>query len=718
MILFLIKPLRFKLFASYLLMFCAFIYLLTSKDNVYLDTFGTNKVLPDDVIPSFTLCNGFSNQVIILLSNIGLLTTISNDKALKIPDDFLASGTPRKASNQKVMEIAKKSVHLAKLFAPDDISRITNYSLEVASVNKNLSCYDWLNQLQISDPTIVYDILRRIKPSTKILQMIDSKIGLSNLENTICFHHRDGQDWHDHCQQWENINDGAWRGNCREPYNKKIGALLSIRIASNWNGNNKSDMVLYYVGDHKPPISELLKIGFRKIITHEDLLGKDGDKTFFKEVFGDANKLTRRIENNKEVYQNVRRVLDYLVCSKLKRFVGNSVSIFSALQISMRNGYASWYNSHYIPIGGIINIPIVFTYTEGSALVGQVLLKVSILSVRRHLGKSQQIHILYHELYNDLFFKSWLKLQGVILHAHIIKQEIQEIFEVYRRNGDQTSSHLFSHGGNYLGTWQRIDIPDFIEAEYCMYLDADTLVISKFTFASFTNLINTLNFTIAFALEREEFPKMPWNAGVALMNVPKLRESKKKFLEFILQGSNVKRSAPSDQGAYIDFYNPVLLEKSFNIKPYFSKFDMNTKIIHFHGLKPHEWLNVLIGERVSPTFKDLVGIVFPIKTKRRKNKKRKLMYHSKKIMSAKKTLCFSLLEFSKTLKVGSILTTYCKSSFQDLYKVKICENFFDQIHYLTDCATQIEQFGLSIRDIFLSKKSQELNIVLAHIEGL
>ena len=76
--------------------------------------------------------------------------------------------------------------------------------------------------------------------------------------------------------------------------------------------------------------------------------------------------------------------------------------------------------------------------------------------------------------------------------------------------GDPNTSHLFAHAGNYLGTWQRIDIPNFIESEYMLYLDADTVVTEAFTSGDF-GLDITAN--IAFSIEGEDVRnKIPWTS--------------------------------------------------------------------------------------------------------------------------------------------------------------------------------------------------------------
>ena len=645
---------------------------------------------------SYTVCNGMSNQI---LGHIASLTSaVYTKSSLKIPDAFIVDGTQCIDNGRMKNKVptTENSVSLSKIFALDNIRKFItkndkSIDLRITPVNEATSCDGWLDRVKSSDPNIFSELLSSIMPSPllqKYIRLGLDSLGSSSLENGICFHHRDGQDWHNHCQQWENIKDGIWRGNCREQEGRSIHNLLKNRLTK--SGNGVQDMVLYYVGDHEPPISDLSDIGFSKIVTHEDILGEVGERAFLEEILDDSahEKLSR--EEYKARYRDLWAVLDYFTCSQMKHFVGNSVSTWSALQIAKRNGYSSWYNSQSIPLAGIIPIfpiPIVYTYTELSQLVGKVLLKISILSVREHLGNRQPIHILYHG-HMDTKFIDWLRAQDVILHKHY--PQWKDIIERHRLKGNKDSSHLFAHAGNYLGTWQRIDIPDFIASEYCLYLDADTLVVNKFSMADFGLNITK---TIAFSLESES-DNIPHNAGIALMNVPKLRETKPKFLLFIEHGLNETFSAPSDQGAYKDFYHPAFLDRSFNIKPYFHNMEQR-KVVHFHGPKPHEWFKVLIGEAISPIFNTYLRYVFPINGE-----------------NHIKALCFSLLEFVKSAKRElGLLKQYCVASFpKDSWKTEVCIAFFEQIDTLKSCDDEINMFAKFNRDMFIIKQTNKINV--------
>ena len=154
-------------------------------------------------------------------------------------------------------------------------------------------------------------------------------------------------------------------------------------------------------------------------------------------------------------------------------------------------------------------IPIVYTYTEMSQGMGKYMLQTSIASVRMHMPENK-IHVIYHGN-SDHDFLAWLKKGNVIVHEHhpTWKADIERM----RLNGDPAKSHLYLHEGNYFGTWQRIDIPTMLDTEYCILLDADTVILRPFTLADFG--LNT-TYSIAMSAESNQRHTEPWNARSAV----------------------------------------------------------------------------------------------------------------------------------------------------------------------------------------------------------
>ena len=99
------------------------------------------------------------------------------------------------------------------------------------------------------------------------------------------------------------------------------------------------------------------------------------------------------------------------------------------------------------------------------------------------------------------------------------------------------------------------------------------------------------------------------------MNVPHMRATYASFLEFILEHVDrpeFDHPAPSDQGAYLDFYRKTVRQMSnfWNWKAYWGvkvKNDMfnRIKILHFHGIKPHDYVKKLLGQSCDEAIRHL-----------------------------------------------------------------------------------------------------------------
>jgi hypothetical protein len=267
------------------------------------------------------------------------------------------------------------------------------------------------------------------------------------------------------------------------------------------------------------------------------------------------------------------------------------------------------------------------------------------------------IHILYNGQ-EDVEFRQWLLNKGVIVHNH--NPTWTDKIEEMRLNGDPAASHLFLHAGNYFGTWQRIDIPLFVESEYVLLLDSDTVIRKSFTLNDFG-----LNLTrgIAMSSEMNADDKTPSNAGVTLMNIPHLRHTYHDFLAFILdhvETAKFDHPSPSDQGAYLVFYKDTtkFLSRNFNFKPYWQLPEhefWRVYIIHFHGPKPHDYMRYVMGKGCSTAVLSLcrASQTFPF-------------------------LCRSLHHFARASRLVDE-TIYCESSFESTNQVAFCNNLFDDL---------------------------------------
>jgi len=576
----------------------------------------------DDIVPThtYTICNGFSNQLIGHAAYIAHLIKLGRKVA--IPDAFIVNGVQSEKNKggttlKNVIPTRNNSISLTSVIEADALLHMIrrlggeacfiHHKLAVMKdkeQNKETKC-SWLEQLRLSDNELVLRLLESMKPSHPLQGIVESvitnlqrKSPSTSLSDGVCLHHRDGPDWHTHCSTWKG-------NNCMNAENMAIEDLVKFRLPEAY-----PKKWMYYVGDAvpSPMLVESVKRKADLYLFHRD---KD-DLASNDEII----KLVGDEMPSNEKHRDIYAAVDFFVCKSLPSFIGNSVSTFSAFQTMLRRGTnSSWYNSRSIPLLShflqVEVFPFVYTYSERSQKMGKILLKTSIKSVRRGFGKDIEINVLYHGT-KDKPFLEWLAKQRVVVHNHEPKWLgiIQDMLSYVNHK----KSHLYAHIGDYIGTWQRIDIPSFIDAEYIIFLDSDTVVHNKFDLADIGDGITP---GIAFSAENEFF-LAPMNAGVGIMNVPKLRETYAEFLSFIQEHAEKQKDfvlGPSDQGAYLDFYGShqtgvvrygpskyvKYLDITFNVKPYYKNevTIRNRKIIHFHGMKPHDIIKAFMGYNLT-----------------------------------------------------------------------------------------------------------------------
>ena len=591
----------------------------------------------------YNVCNGLSNQLLIHAAYIA--RGKQESQIVQIPDYFIVNGVQTTTKN--VIPTANNSVPFGYAF--DRVyfkKRLQEIGVNATFVSfdftkPQISCHG-VGMVEHADPLVVRQVLEAFRPSGRlenVIGQVRSRFQQQGISNGVCVHHRDGQDWHDHCKRWESIPDGVYRGNCLGVPNRSFVQSLEDR------GLDRSKWV-YYCGDHVVP-SDFRRSGY-SIISHQGILSSN-----------DINAM-HALMPGQEI-RDLWALVDFFACKSLPHFIGNSVSTFSAIQIALKDGASAyWYNSQGIPISQpwrIYQIPIVYTYTELSATAGQHFLKASIASVRRKMPLNK-IHVLYHGN-EDIAFRTWLKSQNVSIHDHFPMWQSQ--IEQMRKNGDPALSHLFLHPGNYLGTWQRIDIPLFLDYEYCLLLDSDTIIVNPITLEDFGH---NMTHGIAMSSEMHLDSEQPSNAGVTLMNIPLLRRTHEKFLNFILDHvdtADFGHSSPSDQGAYLVFYQNQtnFLKRAFNMKPYWpvTRAEFNKSlVVHFHGPKPHEYLQFIMGKQCG----EALGNLCLQATKR-------------------PALCHSLREFAVASREVDGLSSYCHTSFSNTTQQSICEDFLESL---------------------------------------
>jgi len=611
---------------------------------------------------TYTICNGLSNQMLGHAGNIAVAITLR--RPVQIPNAFIINGVQETASEgghalMDTLPTSENSVPLGAVFDTATlVEKIEKYGIKATlvpyeeNVHGKLEC-SWIATLSTAKPTLAGEILKALVPSkvTKMLtdEIFDVLVGEAgssirgekhprSLEGGICLHHRDGPDWHKHCSIWENIPDGVWRKNCLEAGGRNLAELVQHRTS------HLSRRWILYVGDHEAP-AQLKQIDGVGLVTRKE-------EAYSSSSLIAQNKVTSFFTNKpfESIPRDLAAAIDYFLCSRLPYFIGNSVSTFSATQIARRDSLATWYNSRSIPLAPFFTvyfIPIVYTFTEEASAITKHMLKVSILSVRKHMPTSS-IQVLYHGS-DDTAFRAWLTKREVTLYDHQPKWR------------DKLKKLVGRHAENeaYFGKSQRIDIPLYLFAEYCLFLDAETIVAAPFSFSDFGLDIPA---KLAVSSEIGKTPK-PLNAGVLLMNLPFFRETLEGFHSFIFShpGQELKSSWFYHE-AYLKFYKEdlTLLQDEFNVKPHWNVPGtwQKRKIVHFHRLKPHDILQYwLEGKCGSSAAKHCEA------------------YQDEPL------LCDSVQHFAWTATVDpSIIPDYCHDIFPAWpSNSKLCVDFFEAI---------------------------------------
>ena len=225
--------------------------------------------LPVILPPSYTVCNGMNNQ---LLGHLGHISkAIASGEEIRIPDVFIINGVQN--GTEDVLPTRDNSLPLSKIIDINALlQKIASHGVkaqlvpfhDVVAVHKNesepqQSC-DWARTLKFSNHQTAQELLHGLKPSpsfsklvqaalSKLLDRVKSSHPRSTLSDGICMHHRDGLDWHAHCQRWEGIKDGVWRKNCLNDRQLPLHELVKNRIPAkaikSW---------IYYIGDQEPSI--------------------------------------------------------------------------------------------------------------------------------------------------------------------------------------------------------------------------------------------------------------------------------------------------------------------------------------------------------------------------------------------------------------------------------------------------------------------------------
>ncbi|GLI69846.1 hypothetical protein VaNZ11_014563 [Volvox africanus] len=432
-------------------------------------------------------------------------------------------------------------------------------------------------------------------------------------------HLRIENDWVAHCQRWASIQDGMVRDNCFN-YTEEIGSRLALFGLPN--------STTLYVGSYWADVEEsrrgkvfaqLAAAGYR-VITSADLFpaglgdssGAGGDGALTRnertqtETQSHGGEEARKEAGGLDPHRarggrEYKAMLDYFLAMRAERFIGNSVSTFTALEIlerRRRGQWAAYYNGGNIPLAslmpGLHRLPWVFTYNSWSPDYEYMLRG----AVRSALATRSFTPYCIFQGNDSSPIATWLQAQGVRLISHTPAWTEKLLEKARVRVKDNVHhSHLFKTPDMLVATFQRVDlpvVPVLDQYTYVLYTDADVYFRKPIRLDDFG-----LPLPHSVSMSYEFVDMFPYNAGVIVANLPTMRQNYAAFIDTMLANDNglfYTNYGPADQGIMNKFYEADLrgrmLNQVFNAKPY-NSFDPNAFIVHFHGPKPHDLLSFM-----------------------------------------------------------------------------------------------------------------------------
>lgn len=142
--------------------------------------------------------------------------------------------------------------------------------------------------------------------------------------------------------------------------------------------------------------------------------------------------------------------------------------------------------------------------------------------------------------------------------------------------------------------------------EYVLLTDTDVLFLNDLSDIK-TKKVEFVGMSSEFDINLSDT-----NAGVMWYNVQNMYRDFSEFENFIV--NNFSKFKVFDQDAFKIFYNNRIekLPIEYNYKPYwnFTKPIDQIKIIHFHGLKPWQYMDVLLQKNDNKILKNLLSPFF------------------------------------------------------------------------------------------------------------
>lgn len=214
------------------------------------------------------------------------------------------------------------------------------------------------------------------------------------------------------------------------------------------------------------------------------------------------------------------------------------------------------------------------TYTD--------MLVATLASARKNT--TLDLHCLYDGNKTDKLYKI-LRKYDVVVHIKTIPF-MDKIKKIYTPEFMQKHFNTQISDKSLQARFLRMMLPEETDDEYILYADTDIMFLQDIKLSDFEKLPEYIGVCPEFEKSQDY---TYFNAGVMLINIPKMREKYQEFLDMINCGKTATIEC-CDQGYLNDLYSGLFdkLPLEYNWKPYYG-YTPNAKIVHFHGIKPNMW---------------------------------------------------------------------------------------------------------------------------------
>jgi lipopolysaccharide biosynthesis glycosyltransferase len=179
-----------------------------------------------------------------------------------------------------------------------------------------------------------------------------------------------------------------------------------------------------------------------------------------------------------------------------------------------------------------------------------------------------------------------------------IKEEIIKHYEVHQ------PTQVFDALACFLKPYVPLIVKEILKSddEYVILTDSDVIFFNEPNYTEL-NKIDYIGVSSEFDINLSDF-----NAGIMYFNVENMYNDFEDFEKFIVK--NFSKFQVFDQDAFKIYYNnrTKKLPIEYNYKCYwnYSKSVNDIKILHFHGLKPYQYMDLLTGKNTNPVLKPML----------------------------------------------------------------------------------------------------------------